>query len=125
MAGMEMDDMRMGDMQMENESPSESEADSTTKDSRVQLAPGSFSDHDAFDLPFEACTHCLAHSQPASGTATVIEVNPSNRSIEANAPPASFEAPLSSAFSISIKPLEHGPPGESSPRHVLVNVFRI
>jgi hypothetical protein len=124
MAGVEMDDTEMGRMQMENETPSASAAAPLAKDLPV-LTPESSGEQGAFDLPIEACTHCLTHSQTASGTATVITVDPSKRLIETNAPPASFEAPLSAAFSISITPLEHGPPDESLPRHVLVNIFRI
>ena len=124
MAGMEMDDMQMGNMQMENETPSASAAASLAKDLPV-LTPESSSEQGALDLPVEACTHCLTHSQPASGPATVIAVDPSKQLIETKAPPAGFEVALSSAFSISITPLEHGPPGESLPRHVLINVFRI
>jgi hypothetical protein len=124
MAGLEMDEMQMGNMQMENETPSASAAASLAKDLPV-LTPESSSEQGAFDLPVEACTHCLTHSQPASGTATVVAVDPSKRLIETKPPPACFEAALSSAFSISITPLEHGPPGESLPRHVLINVFQI
>jgi len=129
MAGMEMDDMQMGNvqmgnMQMENETPSASAAASLANELPV-LTPESSGEQGAFDLPVEACTHCLTHSQPASGPATVIAVDPSMRLIETNAPAAGFEVALSSAFSISITPLEHGPPGESLPRYVLINVFRI
>src|SRR5258707_2359047 len=63
MAGMEMDDMQMGNMQIENESLSESAVESLAKDLPV-LTPESSSEQGLFDLPVEACTHCLTHSQP-------------------------------------------------------------
>jgi hypothetical protein len=119
MGGMEMDDM-----QMENKSPSESGAEPLAKDSQV-LAPETSSNEGAFDLPVEACVHCLIHSQTASGTVNVIAVDPSKRLIETNAVAAFFEVVPSSLFSISITPFEHGPPGASVPRHVLINVFQI
>ena len=120
----QMGGMKMDDMQMENESPSESGAEPLAKDSQV-LAPETFSKEAAFDLPVEACVHCLIHSQTASGTANVIAIDPSKRLIETNAVAAFFEAVPSSVFSISITPFEHGPPGASVPRHVLINVFQI
>lgn len=120
----EMSGMKMDDMQMENESPSESGAEPLAKDSQV-LRLESSSKESAFDLPVEACVHCLIHSQTASGTATIIAVDPSKRLIESNAVSASFEVALPSAFSISITPFEHGPPGAPVPRHVLINVFQI
>ena len=120
----QMGGMKMDDMQMENESPSESEAEPLATDSEV-LTPETSSKEAAFDLPVEACVHCLIHSQTASGTATVNAVDPSKRLIETNAVAAFFEAVPSSVFSISITPFEHGPPGASVPRHVLINVFQI
>lgn len=120
----QMGRMKMDDMQMENKSPSGSEAEPLAKDSQV-LTPETSSKEGAFDLPIEACVHCLIHSQTASGTATVIAFDPSKRLIETNAVAAFFEVVPSSVFSISITPFQHGPPGASIPRHVLINVFQI
>jgi hypothetical protein len=120
----QMGGMKMDDMQMENESPSESGVEPLAKDSQV-LVPQTSSKEGAFDLPYEACIHCLIHSQTASGTANVIAVDPTKRLIETNAVAAFFEVVPSSVFSISITPFEHGPPGASVPRHVLINVFQI
>jgi len=120
----QMGGMKMDDMQMENESPFESGSEPLAKDSPV-LTPESSSEQGAFDLPVEACIHCLTHSQTAAGTAIVIAVDPSKRLIETNASAAFFEVALPSAFSISITPFEHGPPGASVPRLVLINVFQI
>ncbi|MDX6306362.1 MAG: hypothetical protein QOI77_3331 [Blastocatellia bacterium] len=120
----EMAGMQMGDMQRENESPFESGAEPLAKDSPV-LTPEASSKESAFDLPVEACVHCLIHSQTVAGTVTVIAVDPSKRLSETNAAAASFEVALPAAFSISITPFEHGPPGASVPRHVLINVFQI
>ena len=120
----QMGGMKMDDMQMENESPSESGPEPLAKESQV-LTPETSSKESAFDLPVAGCVHCLSHSQTASGTANVIAVDPSKRLIETNAVAAFFEVVPSSVFSISITPFEHGPPGASVPRHVLINVFQI
>jgi hypothetical protein len=113
MAGMEMDDMQM-------ESPSETSA----SNSPVESAESS-SEQVAFDLPIEACAHCVGHSQPTSGTLSVVAIDSSKRLVETNSLPACFSIDLTRAFADLIVPLEHGPPIPSSPRHVIINVFRI
>lgn len=120
----EMGGMKMDDMQMENEAPAESGTEPLAKDSQA-LTPVTSSKESAFDLPVEACIHCFIHSQTTSGTANVIAIDPSKRLIETNAVAVFFEVVPSSEFLISITPFEHGPPGASIPRHVLINVFQI
>ena len=83
------------------------------------------SDHPLVRLPGEQCTHCLMYSEPASGAATLVAVNPANRLLETEVPLVKFEAALPLSSAISISPSEHGPPGNLFPRHVLLNVFRI
>jgi hypothetical protein len=121
----EMADMEMGEMQMESEAPSEAAANSLAGNPPVQIATESSSDQVVVDLPIESCAHCWMHSQPTSGTTTVVAIDPSKRLVETNAPPADFAMALPSALVLPITPLEHGPPGNSFPRHVLINVFRI
>ena len=128
MADLEMGDMQMDDKNMESEAASET---SETSDNAipetppVQIATDSSSEQVTIDFPTEPCGHCWMHSQPSSGIATIVAVDPSRRLPETNAPPANLEVALPSAFAGSIAPLEHGPPGNSFPRHVLINVFRI
>jgi hypothetical protein len=50
---------------------------------------------------------------------------PLKQLIETDAPPANFSVELTSACANPIAPSEHGPPGNSFPRHILINVFRI
>lgn len=77
-----------------------------------------------WELPDMPCGHCWMHSQPASGNSTVVAPGPSSESLAADAPvEAAFALPLT--FINPITPVEHGPPGNSLPRHVLINVFRI
>lgn len=119
MAGMEMDDM-----QMETEAFSDSTTDSNAQASPAALTAKSSSDQVALDLPIERCAHCWSHSQPTSGTASVVPVDPSRQLVE-NSPPANSRFALRSVSPISITPSEHSPPGIALPRHVLINVFRI
>lgn len=126
----EMADMEMGDMQMDDTNGNgqvapETADSSIPEDSPVQIATDSSSQQPAIGFPTEPCGHCWMHSQPASAVALVVAVAPSKRLIETNAPPADFVVALPSAFAVPIMPLEHGPPGNSFPRHVLIRVFRI
>jgi hypothetical protein len=123
----EMADMQMGDTQMDN-TETENQAvepkdSSIIEDSRTQVVTESEEFH--ADLPTEPCGHCWVHSQPASGTATLVAVDPTRQLVETNAPPAELAVVAPSPVSASITPVEHGPPGNLLPRHVLINVFRI
>ena len=126
----EMADMEMGDMQIDDANL-ESEAVSETSDRPIaetppgQIATDFSSALLAIDFPTEPCGHCWTHSQPSSGTATIVAVDPSRRLFERNAPQANYLVVLRSPSAVPILPLEHGPPGSSFPRHVLINVFRI
>ncbi|SRR6266542_1907897 len=125
MADMEMGDMQMDDSNMGSEDASQTSDNSIVESPPLQIATNSYSEQLAIDFPTEPCGHCWMHSQPSSGTATIVAVAPSRRLVETNAPPANFVVASPSAFAVPIVPLEHGPPGNSFPRHVLINVFRI
>jgi hypothetical protein len=119
MAAVEMTGMEMGDMEME------SPPDASTQNSPIEFTLESSSEQVAFDLPIERCPHCASHSQPISGTASVMSVDPTKRLVESNSLPANFAVDLAPALAGFIVPSEHGPPGPSSPLHVLINLFRI
>jgi hypothetical protein len=119
-----MADMDMADMQMESENPSEATANSSANAPPVEIAASSV-EQVPFHLPTEPCGHCWMHSQPSPATAMLVAVDPSKRSIETHAPPSGFVAAMPSAFVIAVAAVEHGPPIPSSPRHVIINVFRI
>ena len=114
MAGMEMDDMQM-------ESPS----DTSASNSLIESASESTSEQIAFDLPIEPCAHCVSHSQPASGTVSVVAIDPAKRLVESNSLPPNFAVDLTAAFADLVVPSEHSPPSPSSPRYVIISVFRI
>ena len=121
----EMGDMRMEDMQMDNDSAPKAEVKSVAEAQPTGLVTQSSTPRIVIERPEETCGHCWMHSQPASGAATLVAVDPSTRLIDTNAPPAECAVALAHDFSVSIAPQEHGPPGNLLPRHVLINVFRI
>jgi hypothetical protein len=118
MAGMEMDDMQM-----------ETEADAARRPgaqtSQEELTSEASNDEVAFDLPIEQCDCCLSHSQTTSGTLSGGAIDPSKRLVEINSLPANFAIDSASALAGLILPSGHSPPGPSTPRHVIINVFRI
>ena len=118
MAGMEMDDMQL-------ETEADSAPDTGAQNSHAQLPSESSSDEVALALPIEQCACCLSHSQTTSGTVSVVAIDPSKQLVETNSPPANFAIGLTSAFAGFIVRSDHSPPGPSTPRHVIINVFRI
>ena len=115
MGGMEMGDLQ--DMQME--------AAPNLQNSHVQPTSESSSEDIAVDQPIEACTHCVSHSQTTSGAVSFVGLDPSKGLVETDSPPASTSIRWTLAFTNVIVPSEHGPPAPSSPRHLIINVFRI
>jgi hypothetical protein len=87
----------------------------------------SLSDADIFtaSLPEDvACTHCLSHSQTTPARASGVAGDSVKSSLDNDS--IAIAAPLSSnSFPQPITIFDHGPPGESHPRYVLINVFRI
>ena len=122
---MEMGDMQMDDTNMEGEAASQTSVNSISESSPVQIATDSSPAQLAIDFPTEPCGHCWMHSQPSSGTATSVAVDPARRLVETSVPPTNSEVAVPSAFAVPILPLEHGPPGNLFPRHILISVFRI
>jgi hypothetical protein len=79
----------------------------------------------AWDPIFETCSHCLNHSQLPFSTATLRETESTKRSTDAGAPRLVPGAPLATLPGLIFDPRDHAPPGALSPRHLLINVFRI
>lgn len=118
----EMSEMKMDDMEMDED---DAESNTDAQDSQQELASASLIQNLALDLPIEPCTHCVIHSQATSGTVSVLTIDPAKRLVETDSLPANFAIDLPGGFVDMILPSEHGPPGPSAPRHVLINIFRI
>ena len=82
-------------------------------------------EHAVFESSDQRCKHCLMFSASTSATATLVSINLGNRLLETDAALVSSEIALTSSFSITIDPSEHGPPGNLVPRHILISIFRI
>ncbi|MGI9165764.1 MAG: hypothetical protein ACR2G5_05170 [Pyrinomonadaceae bacterium] len=80
----------------------------------------------ALGQPIGPCSHCAVHSRTNRNTASLSEMEAARRSADLNIPlPLSRVSPVSvSAVSVSTS-RAHGPPGERTPRHILINIFRI
>jgi hypothetical protein len=116
-----MHDMDMGDMQMDM--PAES-----TQEAAPQLVVSTAEpdrDVSAFELPLETCAHCLNHSQLPLSSFALRETESAERCADLTAPQAVQQVSFATLPSLPLEPREHAPPGEPSPRHILINVFRI
>ena len=124
MADMGTADTQMDDMQTSDSTP---EAEATLAADKVGVAEVTESalDQSALETPNEPCGHCWMHSQPPQGSVTLAGINPSPRSVEAPAPSALTAIALPYPNPIATEPSEHSPPGNSFPRHILINVLRI
>lgn len=120
----DMPGMQMDDTPMETDDTRDSKSDYINQ-ALPQSTFESSTDQVAFDLPIEQCAHCWSHSQPTSGSVTVAGADLAKRLVETDSPSGSLSVTSLSTFPMFIAPSEHGPPGISLPRHVLINVFRI
>ena len=99
----------MGHMAMEHEAATNEDSDILT-----------------VDEPVGPCSHCAVHSRTIPNTASLLEPETSKRSLEVN-----IALRFSKVPPLKISPAEvlaaraHGPPGETTPRHILINIFRI
>jgi hypothetical protein len=126
MAGMTMDDTQM-DVQTEAETVSDlkTNAESIGEASQVELTSDLSNNEVALDFPLDACAHCWSHSQPKLGAVAAAVLNPAKQVVETDAPLTNVALALPSSLPVPITASWHGPPGNSFPRHVLINVFRI
>jgi hypothetical protein len=107
----EMSDDEMGTMAMDSMDESASNPDPNA------LALGE---------PIGLCSHCAMHSRTVPPAVSLRETEASKRSGTFVIPDAVpqivwVETPYLAIFNSRA----HGPPGETTPRHVLINIFRI
>ena len=121
----EMADMQMGEMKMDMSAESSEEA-STQKQIEPLAEVEQDTEATAVDRPIETCSHCLSHSQLPLGSVTLRETESAKRSADLTAAPQVIEqVSLTALPSLIVDQREHAPPGSSSPRHILINIFRI
>lgn len=87
-----------------------------------QANPDSF----ALTQPVDPCRHCAVHSRKNQNTASLRETEVAKRPTDLNIP---LEFPQIAPSSVGAFPVvtsrAHGPPGDSTRRHILINIFRI
>jgi len=76
--------------------------------------------------PVVPCPHCALHSGTTSNTASLKETDVVKRSGDLRNPlTCSMVAAVSSSLVAVLTLRAHGPPGKTTPRHILINIFRI
>ena len=121
MHDMDKSDLQMDDMQMDMP------AESTEEASPQQVVSTEEPDRDvsALQLPAETCAHCLNHSQLPLGSFALRETESAKRCAGLTAPQVIPQVSFATLPNRILEPREHAPPGKPSPRHILINVFRI
>ena len=122
MPDMKMDGMRMDDAALQSQVLSPQAGNWING---MQPTAEDSIDHAVIESRGEQCRHCLMFSRSTSAAATLAAVNPASRLLEGNVPLVKRDVAPPSAFSVSIIPTEHGPPGNLFPRHILISIFRI
>ncbi|MBA2527831.1 MAG: hypothetical protein H0V18_18925 [Pyrinomonadaceae bacterium] len=104
-----MSHMDMGHMGMEHESA-------------ANLDPHAV----ALGQPIGSCSHCAVHSRTNPNTASLSATEAVKRSADWNIPlHLSRVAPVALSPVAVLNSRAHGPPGETTPRYILINIFRI
>jgi hypothetical protein len=99
----------MGHQQMEHEPDSQPNTDTA-----------------AFGQPIDPCPHCAIHSGTTPRSASLRETEVARRSLDLSIPlqvPKVVPVTLSTVAVLTSR--AHGPPGSPTPRHILINIFRI
>ena len=80
----------------------------------------------ALAQPIDPCRHCAVHSRKNQNTASLRETEAVKRSTDLYIPlDSSRFAPVSVGAVAVLTSRAHGPPCGSTPRHILINIFRI
>ena len=79
----------------------------------------------SLDQPAEECGHCMSHPRLPAAPAAGASGQSKSMEVLAAPPPAAVADASTPVFTPAIISRQHAPPGVSSPRHVLINVFRI
>ena len=91
-----------------------------------ETAPNPDQDAIALGQPIGPCSHCAVHSRTTPNTASLRETEAAKRSADLNIPLQSSRVAPVSPFPVAVLTSRaHGPPGDRTPRHILINIFRI
>ncbi len=99
----------MGHMEMNHEAVSNADPDAVS-----------------FGQPTGSCLHCAVHSRTTPNTASFRETEAAKQSSDLNIPlQSSRVASVTPSPVVVLTSRAHGPPGDQTPRHILINIFRI
>jgi len=80
----------------------------------------------ALGQPIGSCLHCAVHSRKSPNTASLGKTEAAKRSADLSIPlDSSRIAPVSVGAVPVLTSRAHGPPGDSTRRHILISIFRI
>jgi hypothetical protein len=79
----------------------------------------------ALGQPIGTCSHCTVHSRTTANTAYLREREPAKPKVDIHIPHQSRVSPVMIFPLTMLTPRAHGPPGELTPRHILISIFRI
>jgi hypothetical protein len=80
----------------------------------------------ALGQPIDACSHCAVHSRNTPNAVSLRATEVAKRSLDFNIPlSVSGVAPAIVSPVAVLTSRAHGPPGEHTPRYILINIFRI
>lgn len=77
------------------------------------------------EQPFENCSHCISHSNLPQGAFALRQAETSRSSNQIDDPEVVTDISYVVLTPRRVNAREHAPPGQSSPLHVRINVFRI
>jgi len=130
MGGMNMDDMSMDAASMDHMAMNDMAIDGAIVEISSTVSPNSLSEEvvaNTFDQPVESCAHCFGHSGIQNAPVSSLSASDqSNRDLGSVPLPVSrfLARPAMTLARIGL-PGQHGPPGRSAPRHILISVFLI
>ena len=131
-AGMEMSEVANPDMSMDG-ADVEMTSSSASHSDHVDSLNGDFNDgarpevvgDELIAQPIDSCSHCMMHSESqANSRLQTVAISSSSSDITAADSSATVVDPLP-AVSSFVEVHDHGPPGSTIPRYVLVGSFRI
>lgn len=91
-----------------------------------ETASNSNSREAALGRPIELCAHCAVHSRTPSNAISLRDSEAAKRAGDLTVPITVWKViPVAASAVAALDSSAHGPPGEHTPRHILINIFRI
>ena len=115
-------DMQVAETEMSHEEMGHAGMGSVSDDSFAQPNNEAY----ALGQPTKPCSHCAVHSGSNSDVFSLRDADGPRRSADLTVPvTVSTVVPVDTYSTPVITLRDHGPPGEFTPRYILINIFRI